>query len=782
MSRSGSMSQLLKGIFIGIVLIMAIIGTMSLLENGNPITSFLSKHAPETTTASNNTNIKPPSITVNNDTQTINQNRDTTNIGDLTAQLPDEPLSDTPNEEVADGTTPDEKTSVTNSSEDENENKPADKPEEAANIIKPTLEGEKTPEETKPEIVYGTMSINSINTNDNTDIKVNYAVYDQDNVKVMESNDVNEATYRLPIGQYKVEAILNKVDKTTKKVSPIATKNRYMIVKEEINSRYTFELEPPSNIGVLQVSAKILDKNIKANFVVQTNEGQVIASRNNVSSSIFQLDSGTYKVTVTKDNNTDFKSVEIKGGESLQTVFNLKQSSQQGKLLVKLLGKGSNTPLRGDILITAQDNTVVQELKASTEAELSLSQGNYKIKVTGPNGVSNKNIRVLPGQILNEVFRFDVPDTNTIVQIDEPGNTGPNSTTIINAVEPENNDPETNQPESSEPEVTESDINNNGKASLSIFAQDNNTRQPLRSNIYIQTPQGRHIENKTYVESATFNLDPGTYKVTVRATNRENLVKTIKVNGNKKISQTFSLIDPSNPRRAPQNSAPQNTTPENTAIRNVEVRRPSDNTEIRRPADNTDTRRLAPENIEIRRPPANQPNTIETGFLNISMQAPRNQRADLSSNFIVNTTSGQKIAELSRVSNGNLKLDAGTYDVIAIYQNQQRSQRINIRANQNTRLVFRTTDFQTPTRTTLAKGVLRSRIVSQSGQALTGTLIVRNTLGQVVAQRNNVSSAVFELPPTRHSIHLNYQGLTASEEIKINLNETTVQTFTIATN
>ena len=36
MSRSGGMSQLLKGVVIGIVLILAIVGTMSLLEKKSP--------------------------------------------------------------------------------------------------------------------------------------------------------------------------------------------------------------------------------------------------------------------------------------------------------------------------------------------------------------------------------------------------------------------------------------------------------------------------------------------------------------------------------------------------------------------------------------------------------------------------------------------------------------------------------------------------------------------------------------------------------------------------
>jgi len=483
-----------------------------------------------------------------------------------------------------------------------------------------------------------------------------------------------------------------------------------------------------------------------------------------------------------------FKSVEIKGGESLQTVFNLKQNAQQGRLIVKLLSTSSNRPIRGDITISSQDNTVIQALKASTQAELSLFQGNYKIKIDGPNGVSNKNIRVTPGQTLNEVFRFDTPDTNTIALNDDSQNT--DNTTIIKPVEGqqtnelngtnnsteisnteaefprletpelnnsdvenlvserpsieasqtengiENSQPENPELANTEPQSTVSDINNNGLASLNVLARDGNTRNPIRSNIYIQTLQGQHIENKTYVESGTFNLAPGTYKVTVRATNRENLVKTIRVEGNKSISETFSLVDPSNPSsQAQATSSPQN----------VEIRRPSANVEIRRPSqeniNNIEVRRPAPTNFE------NNPNAIEAGFLNVSMRAPRNLRpadTNLNTHFI--------------------KLDVGAYDVTAIYQNQRRTQRINIQANQNTRLVFRTTDFQTsPPPAPIAatpKGILRSQIISQSGQPLIGN----------------------ELPPTGHTINLNYQGLTASEQIKINLNETTVQTFTIATN
>jgi len=63
MSASGGISQLLKGIIIGVVLIMAIIGTMSLLESGNPLNSIINTQD-STNSKPENTKITAPSITL----------------------------------------------------------------------------------------------------------------------------------------------------------------------------------------------------------------------------------------------------------------------------------------------------------------------------------------------------------------------------------------------------------------------------------------------------------------------------------------------------------------------------------------------------------------------------------------------------------------------------------------------------------------------------------------------------------------------------------------------
>jgi len=116
----------------------------------------------------------------------------------------------------------------------------------------------------------------------------------------------------------------------------------------------------------------------------------VVASRNNVTNSLFKLNTGTYKVSVNSGNNRDFRSVEVKAGESLQTVFTLKQIAQQGKLLVRVFDTRSSTPVRADITIRDAKGSVIQALKASTQTELSLAAGDYKINVHNSSSTCTK--------------------------------------------------------------------------------------------------------------------------------------------------------------------------------------------------------------------------------------------------------------------------------------------------------------------------------------------------------------------------------------------------------
>ncbi len=430
----------------------------------------------------------------------------------------------------------------------------------------------------------------------------------------------------------------------------------------------------------------------------------------------------------------------MEAGESTEETFKLQEAAAQGRVLIRVFDTRSSNPVNADISITDAQGNIVQQLKAVTKTEISLTQGNYKIRVVGPKGQSNKNIRVIAGKSLNEIFRFDAPQTAANKSSNESTQISDNVT--IKAVEPEQPPVENTSQDQIEatPDQTEPAAIEN--ANITILARNAADNRPIKSNIYIQTPSGKHLDKKTYVDSANFQLPPGVYKVTVRSKNRINNVKTLRITANQQLNETFMM----------------ESVLANTAEKPVVLAPP-------KPAK------------------PNNPGIIPSGFLNVQMRAGNNQNAsnqNLKTHFIVTTKAGKKIVELTGVTSGNFKLDTGAYNVTAIHKNKRRQQRVTIRQNQNTRLIFNSSDFGGAPG--IVKGFLRSIIIDEAGRPLKGNLTVTDMRGRIVARANNVSVGQFELAPRRHTIKVSYRGLSGSEVIKVNSRETTIQTFTIAAN
>jgi hypothetical protein len=694
MSRSGGIGQLLKGIIMGIVLILAIIGSMSMLDKDKPSDVNNTSPTTEATDPASVTNttpeIKAPEINI--------ASQEATKI------KPEETIKET----------------ITDS-------------------FQPVLEGEKPEDEKKTEpIKYGILKLSTINPETFENIKANYVVFDNNNTKVKESNNNTSASYRLAVGTYRVVTTLVKsTDSTARDTAPIQSTKTITITAHKLND-VVVQLEPPPTIGVLQVSAINAKNNLtlKANFIIQKENDETVASRKNVTNSLFKLKAGSYKVTVKSGNNSDFRTIVVEPGESITEVFKLQEAFTQGKLFVRIIGIQSNTPVRGDIEISTPDERIVQALKAVSQTEIALTTGNYKIKVSGSKGVSSKNITIVAGQSSNQTFRIDEPLATAIepvkinenVKITGVGETKP----AEEVVESTNTNANQNTAQQDKPV----------KSILKLFARNAVDQKPLKSNFYVQTPNGKNVDKKIYADSAQFNLPPGKYKITIRSKNRKNIVRNIQVSANQAITEVFSL----------QSNIPQ-TKPATTAAPNRELAPPK---------------------------PAKSPSAIPNGFLNVAMQPARN------THFIIANRKGKKVVELTSVPSGNFKLDTGIYVVTAILNGQRRKQTIQVHQGKTARLNFNASDFQKKAATNnsaaVKNGKLRSRIVDNTGRPLKGNITVANARGQVVARANNVTFGVFDLPATPHTVSINYQGLSGSERVNINVGKTTVQTFTISPN
>ena len=680
MSRSGGMGQLVKGIIMGIVLILAIIGSMNLLNKDK---------GRESTDSSQNT-----------DYSVINTTEPTPNVKapeiNITSQNP------IPKETVT--------KTVTNT----------DSP--TTDSFTPSLESEETEKEKQADVInYGILKVSAINPENKNTLKADFVIFNNKNTKVAESNNTRSASYRLPTGTYNVVTTLVKSkDISTRDTAPVQSTNTITISTNKLTDEIV-ELEPPPTTGVLQVSATNAKNNqsMKANFIIQKENGETVASRQNITNSLFKLKAGSYKVSVKSGNNSDFRTVVVEPGESISEVFKLQESFTQGKVLVRIFDIRSNQAVRANIEISTQNGKVIQTLKAVSQTEIALAEGDYKIKITGSKGNASKNIHIVAGQSSNQIFRIDAPSTTTAVQINDNVKISDGNKAIHN-----------------DTRATIEPKNKNRRSILKIFARNSADQKPIKSNFYIQTPAGKHLAKKIYADSAEFNLEPGKYRMTVRAKNRKNMVRNIQIYANQSITEVFSL------QRDIQGT--------------------------------TSTNKPSP--ILAPPKPVKTPVAIANGFLKVVMQPAKN------THFIITNNKGKKIVELTSVPSGNFKLDTGIYKVTAILNGQRRNQNIQVYRGKTSRLNFNANNFKkkTATNNTVQKGSLKSRIVDSNGRPLKGALTVTNLRGQIVAQANNVTFGVFDLPAVPHTITVNYQGLSGSERVNITAGKTTLQTFTIS--
>ena len=791
------MSQLLKGLFIGLFLLGAIITTTNFLDKGK--NKYVSP-SPEP----QKTEIPAPTISIASEK----------NKG---ADAPDNTEADN------DSNVKEESASKEASTAKEDTAK--------ADTYQPTLEGEQTAEDIAAKIkaeqenalAYGFLKATAINPKSKQALKVNFTIFNDKNIKVIEGDSTNNPSFKLPVGRYRVVATLLNLNNQKNN----AESSENIVIREDEITRKTFKVAPPITIGVLQVSAINANnkKSLRANFTIQKESGETVATRQNVSSTLFKLDSGSYKVTVTSGQNSDSRTIVIDAGGSSKEVFRLQEASKQGKLLVRALEGRSDNKVAVDISISNENDEVIHNFSEINQTEITLPVGNYSIKVSTNYAHANKNIHVAAGKTLNEIFRFEPPEpapstkplANEEPVVNEepsankkpladkepsdskqPANLTDNKTATTNddAAEKETSEPkkaavttdEISEEETPPKEVAITDdvkitavdttkINNDLskiektqkakdlRGSIKIIANNSSDSSPIKSNFYIQTLSGKHIAKKIYADNAKFELEPGTYKVTVRANKRNNLVKTIEIRPNKLLTTTF-LLEKSSPT-ATQASSPKTTR---------------------------------------QTPKASPVSNSGTGFLRVLMRPSGNIRANdkrLNSHFVVYKKSGEKVVELTDVKRANFKLDVGEYKVSAINNRSAKSQTIRVRSSQVTNISFNLADFKqaarratppmqapqaTPQRTqpqhpannVVLKGGLRSHIVNQAGQHLKGNLTVRDKLGRVVARANNVSVGVFNLPPARYTIVLEYRDLHGSEKVNIITGETTVQTFTLA--
>ena len=440
--------------------------------------------------------------------------------------------------------------------------------------------------------------------------------------------------------------------------------------------------------------------------------------------------------TTTTPTTTD----TTQAGTTTTTLPNEVVQGALGKLGLTIIDTSSpNGEIDGEFLVYDTEGVQVASFSRSETSNFSLPPGKYLAKVKANGKEASRLLEVYADKFTNARFEMPTSATNT--------NTA------------------TQQQAPSTPVAT----NSNGQVYISVRAGENN--RALRSNIYVQKQNGQHVAKSNYANGAEFSLEPGAYKITVKAEGRQEVSRNIQVSANGIVRETISLPPTGNVAAPPQQSQ---------------------------------------QVVQ----PIPQAAPVQQGLLRLRLNS--GQGLPDQARFVIRNQNGERVATVGPAPNGEINLPAGTYEVTAGIQGLRQSRVIEVGDGRVSDISFDATEIigQTPPpvpvppqvelapaqQSTQAPpqpvpAVPAQQNVQQNGgrlklyaisgvdrQPMRVNFRVTTLQGQPIQSFSNVSSAEIRVPPQSVQVQINYQTMNGTEVINVLPDQPTEYTFTISPN
>lgn len=434
--------------------------------------------------------------------------------------------------------------------------------------------------------------------------------------------------------------------------------------------------------------------------------------------------------------NTDTTNTTTSTTTSVQTGTTTLTSTMPvqttfGKLGLTIIDTtSSNGEINGEFIVYDTDGVQVASYSGGETTNFSLPPGKYLAKIKANGKEASRLLEVYADKLTNA--RFEMPTTPSTTMTGTSPTRQTQNTPTANA---------------------------NGQVYISVRAAEGN--RAIRANIYVQKQNGQHVAKSNYVDGAEFSLEPGSYKVTVKAEGRQELSRTIQVSANGIVRETITL--PSAGSIAPP--------PQQQTQASIQ--------------------------------PIPQPEPVQQGLLRLRLSTgaglPEQAR------FVIRNRNGERIATVGPAPNGEVNLPAGTYEVTAGIQGMRQSRMIEIGNGGVSELSFNATDIigQNPSQLAvppqvepLQQGgatIQQATPPQQNGgrlnlYAISGVdrkpmrvnFTVMTLQGQPIQSFTNVSSAEVRVPPQSVQVRINYQTMTGTEVINVLPDQPTEYTFTIS--
>lgn len=398
-------------------------------------------------------------------------------------------------------------------------------------------------------------------------------------------------------------------------------------------------------------------------------------------------------------------------------------------------------PARGQFIIRDAQDQVIADMKDTDTASFDLSPGIYEITVIAKGKKSARMVKIVTGEFVTE--HFELPGGQTGQNTQQAQNQGTQQQGSQDNQQQNQQGAANNTAQTQSQNDQQQNQTKPGFGRLSVLVQAAGSNAPLKSNIYVQLPNGKHVTKKNYADSANFELRPGTYKVTVKAQGKVDIVRNIGIQANGNVQQVFSMQSPA--AQAPQK-------PE-----------------------------LPPE-----------------GTLSMQLKAPAGQNAR--GRFVIQDAQGKRVTRMRGVSNADIKLKPGRYTVVAVHKGARLAKPVDIFKDKTSRVAFNINEFprqnpaqqnpnnqqtqqQQQVQVPAQQGILQ--LIAVSGvtrQPLKVNFMVSTLNGKRLKTANNVSVTELALPPQDVLVDIAYEEMRGQERIKVKAGEPTVFTFTVTPN
>lgn len=453
------------------------------------------------------------------------------------------------------------------------------------------------------------------------------------------------------------------------------------------------------------------------------------AGQLNVGTGTTQTSTGTTTPTaMVTPTTTD----TTQAGTTTTTLPNEAVQGVLGKLGLTIIDASSpNGEIDGEFLVYDTEGVQVASFSGSETSNFSLPPGKYLAKVKANGKEASRLLEVYADKFTNARFEMPASATNT--------NTA-------------------QQQAPSTPVAT----NSNGQVYISVRAGENN--RALRSNIYVQKQNGQHVAKSNYANGAEFSLEPGAYKITVKAEGRQEVSRNIQVSANGIVRETLSLPPTGNVAAPPQQSQ---------------------------------------QVVQ----PIPQPAPVQQGLLRLRLNS--GQGLPDQARFVIRNQNGERVATVGPAPNGEINLPAGTYEVTAGIQGLRKSRVIEVGNGRVSDISFDATEIigqnpppvpvppqvesapaqpstqAPPQQVPVQQNGGRLKLYAISGvdrQPMRVNFRVMTLQGQPIQSFSNVSSAEIRVPPQSVQVQINYQTMNGTEVINVLPDQPTEYTFTISPN